>query len=567
MKNIFNCWKLYVLIFFQLKIYGQPIGYQYAKIIDIDHSKVSGSSNLTDFPLLISFISNDLRNVNYGGHIQNINGYDICFTTENCAVNLYHQIEKYDPTSGELICWVRIPTLYASVNTTITLYYGNSAINSITSSSQTWASEYNAVLHLGENPENVSPQMIDATIMNNSGVCSGSMTIANSVLGKIGKGVAFDEIDDYISISDFDYTSSFTMSFWFNLNDNSGTSYQYLFSHGNFGVSNSLNVYFGEDNLSIAVDRNMLKNIFQDSNDATSTSGLDAGNLFTDGNWHLYSISVGNYGGATVYLDGIQVAYMSILGGNSYNPVTNIFLGSRSDQNISRFYGGKLDEFRISNEPKNSDWIKTEYNNQMSPETFYSIGHEENAVLNCMILPIQITEFEVIDDSDRVKLNWEVFTGHDIEYFTVQKSINSFVWSDIVEVKYSDSNSIATHSYIQYDYSPIEGANYYRIKQGNKNGKYYYSDIEEIQWNKKNHGIFPNPSSDIFNVFLAYHQNENAFLRVFNLIGEEMLRQKISLHKNLNQIPISLKDLIEGIYILEISSSSNCIFKTYLAKN
>jgi len=37
-----------------------------------------------------------------------------------------------------------------------------------------------------------------------------------------------------------------------------------------------------------------------------------------------------------------------------------------------------LDEVRVSNTVRSADWIKTEYNNQKDPSSFYSVGLEEN---------------------------------------------------------------------------------------------------------------------------------------------------------------------------------------------
>ena len=41
---------------------------------------------------------------------------------------------------------------------------------------------------------------------------------------------------------------------------------------------------------------------------------------------------------------------------------------------------GAIDEVRISNSARPADWIATEYNNQNSPATFYTI-YPENATL------------------------------------------------------------------------------------------------------------------------------------------------------------------------------------------
>jgi hypothetical protein len=53
--------------------------------------------------------------------------------------------------------------------------------------------------------------------------------------------------------------------------------------------------------------------------------------------------------------------------------------GTPNDFNIgsdfaSSYLNGALDEVRISNIARSADWIKTEYNNQKSPSTFYAYG-------------------------------------------------------------------------------------------------------------------------------------------------------------------------------------------------
>jgi len=56
--------------------------FSYRKQITIDHTKVgaSCSSDLTDFPVLISITSdNDLRTTANGGDVENTNGYDMIF--------------------------------------------------------------------------------------------------------------------------------------------------------------------------------------------------------------------------------------------------------------------------------------------------------------------------------------------------------------------------------------------------------------------------------------------------------------------------------------------------------
>ena len=100
----------------------------YARAITIDHRKVSNTDQ-TNFPVLISGTFPYLATVTNGGHVQNANGYDIVFTSDAAGqVQLPHEIDSYNPTTGAAAFWVGIPTLSHTTDTSIYMWYGNSAV-------------------------------------------------------------------------------------------------------------------------------------------------------------------------------------------------------------------------------------------------------------------------------------------------------------------------------------------------------------------------------------------------------------------------------------------------------
>lgn len=534
---------------FHLK--AQPYGYLYGKTISINPSIVTGTISLTNFPLLLKTTDADLRSKSNGGFVESEYGYDIVFTTDACASPISYQVESYDPATGELICWVKIPTLNYNANTVINMYYGNPLVNSSTSSASTWGSEFSTVLHLNNNPNDAAPQMIDACGKTNSGTCIGTMTSTNSVLGKIGNCITFDEVDDGISIPDFDYTSSFTISFWFNVSEVNGASYQYLYSHGNFGATHATSIYFGEDFLGIAADRKMLKNIFQDTNDATNTSGLDAGTTLVDGNWHYYTFVVGNSGGAIVYIDAVLTNSLSFLGGNSYDPATNIYIGCRSDLSGTRFYGGKIDEFRILSEPKSANWIATEFNNQNNPSSNITLGAHTTSSLICQPLPIQLISFNGNVINDDIQLNWETAQEINCHKYVIEKSTDAEIFIPIASISpFRNNNDRNYYSYT--DLNQAEEITYYRLKQIDTDSSFYYSNIISIHLLKKNNTVlFPNPFTNELKIVRNSSELKSMDVKLIDKIGQIVFSKNYNSQEN--SINLTLDFLNAGMYYLELS--------------
>jgi len=161
-------------------------GWQYRKKITIDHNIVAG--NLENFPILISMIDPDLHD-----EVQ-FDGDDILFMDNDGVANrLFHEIEEYDGSDGELVCWVNIPNLSSSIDSVFYLYYGNLGCSSQQRPFRVWNSDFIHVWHLGENLED------------SAGFDDGNDHGTDVVSGKIGKARDFEENEkDFIDFGDMD---------------------------------------------------------------------------------------------------------------------------------------------------------------------------------------------------------------------------------------------------------------------------------------------------------------------------------------------------------------------------
>ena len=179
------------------------------------------------------------------------------------------------------------------------------------------------------------------------GANDGTVNGATTIDGDFGDALSFDGVDDFVQLPDVGYTDEFTLSFKFRVNDNSGTGNQFIYSHGAAASQNSLNIYIGDD--AALANRNQFVTALVDSDDLTAKSGdlmFDA-RPFIDGNWHTYTLTLSNTGGATVYIDGVQMAQSNHGNTGTLNPTGNLILGHRSDAPANSFYGGDLDTLQL----------------------------------------------------------------------------------------------------------------------------------------------------------------------------------------------------------------------------
>lgn len=319
-------------------VYAQLPGYEYRKQLTVDNTQVSGTTDLTDFPVLISLTDADLATVANSGYVTSPNGFDIAFTTSDGSTQLDHELESYNATTGTIVAWVRFPTLSATADTDFYIYFGNASQTTDQSTSSTWNSGYQLVMHLED--------FTDATAVGNNGTNNGT----TSITGQIGNGRDFNAGDpDFISVADdpsLDITSDLTMSAW--INPSNIAAIPDLFTKGDWDESYAAWIQ-GGGTLRLADDGAAIA-----TTSATISNGVTTYVTFTNSG-----------SGSAIYINGaLSVSGSSGTFTNNNNPFT---LSSSAYP-----YDGWMDELRVSNIARSADWISTEYNNQNAPGSFYT---------------------------------------------------------------------------------------------------------------------------------------------------------------------------------------------------
>jgi len=323
--------------------------WSYRKSITVDNTKVS--ADLTNFPVLINLSSD----ASLASHAKT-DGSDIIFTSSDGTTKLERGIERYTTATGELVAWIKIPSLANSTDTVIYMYYGNAA-GAETNSTSVWDSNYKIVHHY---PNGTTLSAADSTSNGFTGTISGAV----AGTGKIDGAGSFNGTTDYFTVADnsaLDLTTAATIEFWFKR-----TAAGVQTCIAKFNTTGNQMSY----GLQVHTDNKVYWSI--SSNGSTNNYWYSTQTV-TDTNWnHL----VGTFDAGTykVYLNGQEIS-----GTPPASPSTSIFNSTTALENrynASNYNSGLLDELHISNTARAAEWIATEYNNQNSPSTFYSLGSE-----------------------------------------------------------------------------------------------------------------------------------------------------------------------------------------------
>lgn len=327
------------------------MAFSYYRSLTVDHIKVA--ANLTGFPVLVSISHSSLADVGHGGHVQNSNGYDICFYSDSGhTTSLFWEVEYYDNVNGILVAWVKMD-LSSSVDTVFYMFYGDSGISTFQSTATSvWDTNYKGVWHL---PNGTTLSGSDSTSNANTATNAFGSTYSDIVVsGKIDGAAKFNQGANTLGGMTTANTLNIgqaTLSAWVYLTTTPGSD-GCLITFRNGGsfdktlyVSSALTPKF----------------YIYDGASKTATSSSNISTL----TW-TYLVGVCDGSNVIIYVNGSSAG--STAAGNSYTGYAGpgVQLGGQTGGSPT-YVAFNGDEFRVSAIARSSSWISTEYQNQNSP--------------------------------------------------------------------------------------------------------------------------------------------------------------------------------------------------------
>ena len=333
------------------------MAYSYYRSVTIDYTKC-GTANSTDFPVLVSFTDASFKWVLAGGKIQSGAGYDINFYSDiGLTTALYYQVERWISSTGECIFWVKVPTLSSTANTVIYVAYGDASITTPQSSSiNVWNSNFEAVYHL-TNGTTLSAQ--DSTLYGRNGTITGALATTGKIDGgaSFAGGVSTDNILTTLTT----VPSQRTISAWVYIAGPGGGGLGRFVARGTEGFYQN----YASSLLSFTYPFT-----------TTALTATAPNSLFNT--WIHVAVTYDNSNTSNrplIYLNGVSQTITIITAPVGTPNSSFAFVIGNSSAGV-RALQGNIDEVRFTNNLLSSSWILSEYNNQNSPSTFFTLGAE-----------------------------------------------------------------------------------------------------------------------------------------------------------------------------------------------
>ncbi|MDB5200092.1 MAG: hypothetical protein JWO92_2055 [Chitinophagaceae bacterium] len=174
------------------------------------------------------------------------------------------------------------------------------------------------------------------------------------------------------------------------------------------------------------------------------------------------------------------------------------------------------------------------------------------------VTPIRLLSFNGVKEVNKVQLNWQTSSEQDSKYFDVEFSENSNQWNLIGTVKAAGA-STTQRDYVLIHNSPVNGVNYYRLKQVDINGNFSYSKIVAISFTIKGvniNAVYPNPFVNQLKIDISSDRTDNVRIQLSDNLGRVLKVQNTSIQKGVNNVWLdNLSGLAPGIYNVEVKTA------------
>ena len=182
------------------------------------------------------------------------------------------------------------------------------------------------------------------------------------------------------------------------------------------------------------------------------------------------------------------------------------------------------------------------------------------------VLPIELSSFTATAMGSYVSLRWTTASETNNNYFTVERSTDGKNFVALKQVK-GAGTSTSILNYNSIDENPVQGVNYYRIKQTDFDGNSTFSApraVSILSAKANVLSIYPNPASDKITLSLATAPT-SANLIISGVDGRIIFNENGSIASLNEKLNAKLAGFTFGVYIVKLTADGQ-VYKSKFIK-
>jgi len=163
-------------------------------------------------------------------------------------------------------------------------------------------------------------------------------------------------------------------------------------------------------------------------------------------------------------------------------------------------------------------------------------------------LPIELLSFTGKSVDKTNLLEWVTTTEINNDYFTLERSSDATHFNELGTIQGAgNSNTMLYYNFT--DENPLNGVNYYRLKQTDFDGSFSYSNIVALS-NKTTAFSIWNSAETLF--IKGENESLTSSLKIYNLLGELVFEKVFE-----ENTSVETSNFSSGIYLVKIQSNEN----------
>ena len=338
----------------------------YRQKITIDNS--ASIETLSNFPVLVHIsTANCGTNFDFSSDSNTVRFVD---QDDSTACDFETEYWSLSTSTGVADIHVEIPQIQSQAATDYFYqYYGASGVDNASDPSAVWDNNFVMVQHLQEDPSGDAPQMIDSTQYDNDGTSYGTMTSGDQVVGQVDGSLDFDGSDDGINCGNnasLNITDAITIEVWIFLRSKNTGDFQTIAGRG-----------YDDQTISL---QNWMQFPPNDGSptmcckDASGEHWVGAADAEINLNTWYYLAGTKDTTIMKLWVNAIQRPD-TYLSGTSSNSTAQFTIGRWTKDNDKNPLYGIIDEVRVSDIVRSSEWIEASYLSQT--DNYITFGAEE----------------------------------------------------------------------------------------------------------------------------------------------------------------------------------------------